>query len=334
MLGVFVLESALFTALMRRLVRPGRDPAARRTRERRPAADPAAPRAGPPGPDRAGDPAAGLPPRRPRPARPGRRQRGGHTPDVSLPGWARVRTVVEPRHPPGEHRDPVRTPRPRGGSRHRHPARACRVRRRRRLRQPRRPPTSRPRRRPPPATPARTRQRRTTDADCRRSGEAPAEGQELAGPEFADLLKTALDQATTAHVTMDLGGAGSGEGDADYTKTPPEMAMKLTMDVARRRDRGAAGRRDHVHEESGLRRHCGSRSRSTTPTARWARIGSQLDVTQQLEMFAKAVTRRRTPGPRTSTASRSTTTPPPSTPRSCSRACRPRRPARWSCPTR
>ena len=95
-LGVFVLESAIFTALSRGLVRPARHPAPRRTRERRPAPDPAAPRPRPPGPDRAGHPAAGLPPRRARAARHRGRQRGGDAPDVSRPGWARVRTVLVP----------------------------------------------------------------------------------------------------------------------------------------------------------------------------------------------------------------------------------------------
>ena len=79
--GVFVLESALFTALLGRLLRAGRHPA------RASSASNGDPRpldplqgAAAPGADRAGDPAAGLPARRPGAARPGGRQRHGRHP--------------------------------------------------------------------------------------------------------------------------------------------------------------------------------------------------------------------------------------------------------------
>jgi hypothetical protein len=121
-------------------------------------------------------------------------------------------------------------------------------------------------------------------------GEAPAEGQELAAAEFADILESALDQATTAHLTMDLGGTlGSGEGDVDYTTTPPEMAMKLTMD--------ALGGDVEVRLVDGT-----MYMKSPSFGDQWLSIplddphsplgslGNQLDVKKQFETFAGAVT--------------------------------------------
>jgi len=121
-------------------------------------------------------------------------------------------------------------------------------------------------------------------------GETPAEGQELAGAEFAGILTSALDKATTAHVTMDLGASvGSGEGDADYTKTPPEMAMKLTMD--------ALGGDVEVRLVDGTM-YMKSPAFGDTwisiplddPDSPLGALGSQLDVKKQLETFAAAVT--------------------------------------------
>jgi hypothetical protein len=63
--------------------------------------------------------------------------------------------------------------------------------------------------------------------------DAPSAGDSVSTADFAAVMKNALDKATTAHVEMDLGGAsgaGTAEGDADYTATPPEIAM--TMDLA------------------------------------------------------------------------------------------------------
>jgi hypothetical protein len=67
--------------------------------------------------------------------------------------------------------------------------------------------------------------------DAASSDTASASGAELSPAEFTGILKDALDKATTAHLTMDLGsGAGTAEGDVDYTQDPPVMAM--TMSVA------------------------------------------------------------------------------------------------------
>jgi hypothetical protein len=121
-------------------------------------------------------------------------------------------------------------------------------------------------------------------------GEAPEEGQELTGPEFADLLGAAIDQATTAHVTMDLGGGlGSGEGDADYTKTPPDLAMKLAID--------ALGGDIEVRLVDGT-----MYVKSPTSGDKWistslddrssplGALGDSLDVKKQFELFRDAVT--------------------------------------------
>ncbi len=88
---------------------------------------------------------------------------------------------------------------------------------------------------------------------------------------------------------MDLGGAGSGDGVADYSKTPPEMAMKLTM--------------DSLGGEIEVRLVAGTMYMKSPafgglwvsiplddPNSPLGAIGSQLDVKQQLEVFAKAVT--------------------------------------------
>jgi hypothetical protein len=115
------------------------------------------------------------------------------------------------------------------------------------------------------------------------------EGTELTGPEFADLVKTALDNATTAHVTMELGGAGSGEGDADYTKNPPDMAMKLTMDalggdVEVRLVAGTMYMKSPAFGEKWVSIPLDD------PNSPMGALGSQFDVKQQFELFAKAVT--------------------------------------------
>ena len=123
------------------------------------------------------------------------------------------------------------------------------------------------------------------------SGESDAAGagEELSGDEFAGLLKDALDKATTSHVTMDLGAIGSGEGDADYTKAPPELAMKLTMDA--------------LGGDVELRLVDGTMyMKSSTFGDKWislslddpknplGSLGSQLDVKKQIEVFADSVT--------------------------------------------
>ena len=130
----------------------------------------------------------------------------------------------------------------------------------------------------------------TSDSGAAEESEAAGSGEEMSADEFAGLLKDALDKATTAHVTMDLGGTlGSGEGDADYTKAPPELAMKLTMD--------ALGGDVEVRLVGGT-----MYMKSPTFGDKWVSIplddpnsplgaiGSNLDVKKQFELFADAVT--------------------------------------------
>ena len=95
---------------------------------------------------------------------------------------------------------------------------------------------------------------------------------------------------------MDLGAAGSGEGDADYTKSPPELAMTMTMD--------ALGGDVEVRLVGGT-----MYMKSATFGDKWisiplddpnsplGAIGSQLDVTKQIEVFADAITSATYVGP-------------------------------------
>jgi hypothetical protein len=63
-----------------------------------------------------------------------------------------------------------------------------------------------------------------------------SEGDEVAPQDFVDAVRQGLEASTTAHMTMDLalGSAGTmkGQGDVDYTTTPPEMAMTMTLPSA------------------------------------------------------------------------------------------------------
>ena len=56
-------------------------------------------------------------------------------------------------------------------------------------------------------------------------------GEELTSEEFAELYRTALDQATTTHVTISsTGSAGiSAEGDIDYGSDPVRAALTATV---------------------------------------------------------------------------------------------------------
>jgi hypothetical protein len=60
-----------------------------------------------------------------------------------------------------------------------------------------------------------------------------ASGDTVSADEFAGMLKSAVDNATTAHVSMDMqmGDMGSmqAEGDADYTATPLSMSMSMSV---------------------------------------------------------------------------------------------------------
>ena len=125
--------------------------------------------------------------------------------------------------------------------------------------------------------------------DGTEESDAAGSGEEISADEFAGLLKDALDKATTTHVTMDLGAIGSGEGDADYTKSPPELAMKMTMD--------ALGGDVEVRLVDGTMymksAAFGDKWVSTAlddPNSPLGAIGTQLDVTKQIELFADSVT--------------------------------------------
>ena len=62
------------------------------------------------------------------------------------------------------------------------------------------------------------------------TGSAAGAGEAVSGEAFAGVLKDAFAKATTAKIEMDLGGsAGSAQGEADYTKNPPEIAMTMTL---------------------------------------------------------------------------------------------------------
>jgi hypothetical protein len=114
-------------------------------------------------------------------------------------------------------------------------------------------------------------------------------GQQLSGPQFADILKGALDKATTAHMTMDLGGGnGTAEGDADYTKTPPEAAIKMTVaqlggDVEVRMVGGKLYMKSPSFGDKWVS------ASLDDPQSPLGSLGAQLDMTKTLQTFADAV---------------------------------------------
>ena len=114
-------------------------------------------------------------------------------------------------------------------------------------------------------------------------------GEEMSADEFAGLLQDALDKATTTHVTMDLGAIGSGEGDADYTKSPPELAMKMTMDalgggIELRLVDGSMYMKSSTFGDKWIALSLDD------PNNPLGELGSQLDVKKQIEVFADSVT--------------------------------------------
>jgi hypothetical protein len=114
-------------------------------------------------------------------------------------------------------------------------------------------------------------------------------GQQLSGPEFAAVLKSALDKATTAHLTMDLGSkAGTAEGDADFTKTPPEAAIKLSVeqlggDVEVRMVGGTLYLKSPSFGDKWV---SASLDDAKSPLGS---LGTELDMTKTLQTFADAV---------------------------------------------
>ena len=114
-------------------------------------------------------------------------------------------------------------------------------------------------------------------------------GEEVSADEFAGLLQDALDKATTTHVTMDLGAIGSGEGDADYTKSPPELAMKMKMDalgggIELRLVDGSMYMKSSTFGDKWIALSLDD------PNNPLGELGSQLDVKKQIEVFADSVT--------------------------------------------
>lgn len=74
----------------------------------------------------------------------------------------------------------------------------------------------------------------TPDADSSEepepAGDDVAEGEEIEPAAFMDTFEAAFADATTVHMTMEIGsamGAISAEGDADYTVSPPNMSLKM-----------------------------------------------------------------------------------------------------------
>lgn len=63
-------------------------------------------------------------------------------------------------------------------------------------------------------------------------GGAPAEGEKVDTKTFLENIRTSMDSATTAHISMKMSASGaeiSATGELDYTTKPPSMAMKMTM---------------------------------------------------------------------------------------------------------
>jgi hypothetical protein len=116
-----------------------------------------------------------------------------------------------------------------------------------------------------------------------------AAGGELSAEQFGTIIKTALDKATTAHVSMDLGGSGTAEGDADWTKSPPEMTMTMSMaqlggDVEARLVDGTMYMKGATFGDKWIA------IPMDDPNSPLGALGGSLDVTKSLEQFAAAVT--------------------------------------------
>jgi hypothetical protein len=117
-----------------------------------------------------------------------------------------------------------------------------------------------------------------------------ASGQEISPEEFTGILKDALDKATTAHLSMDLGGTGgTAEGDADYTQDPPEMTMTLSMaalggDVQARLVDGKMYLQTAAFGDKWVLVPLDD------PSSPVGGLGDLFDVTKTLESFASAVT--------------------------------------------
>ena len=116
-----------------------------------------------------------------------------------------------------------------------------------------------------------------------------ASSGKLSGQEFSAILKNALDKATTAHLAMDLGGStGTAEGDVDYTKTPPEAALKMSIaelggDVEVRMVGGTLYMKSSSFGDKWVS------AALDDPNSPLGSLGQQLDMTKTLQNFADAV---------------------------------------------
>lgn len=122
------------------------------------------------------------------------------------------------------------------------------------------------------------------------SGSTGGSGEPVTGDAFAAVLKDALDKATTAHVAMQLGGStGSAQGDADYTKNPPELAMTMKVaelggDVEVRMVAGTMFMKAATFGDKWVSVPLDD------PNSPLGSLGGLFDVTKTLQNFANAVT--------------------------------------------
>jgi hypothetical protein len=139
-----------------------------------------------------------------------------------------------------------------------------------------------------PSAPAETTS--STPTESAGSTDAAASGNEISVEDFAAVLTNALDDATTAHMVMELGGsAGTAEGDADYTKSPPEMAMKMTLasldgDVEVRLVDGSMFMKSATFGDKWISVPLDD------PNSPLGALGDQLDLTKAMERFTAAAT--------------------------------------------
>jgi len=120
------------------------------------------------------------------------------------------------------------------------------------------------------------------------SSAASSSSGKLSGQQFAGILKDALDSATTAHMTMDLGSGGTAVGDADYASSPPEAAIKLSMaqlggDVEVRMVDGTLYMKSSSFGDKWVS------AALDDPDSPLGSLGEQLDMTKTLQTFADSV---------------------------------------------
>jgi len=129
-----------------------------------------------------------------------------------------------------------------------------------------------------------------SDSGSGGSAGSAGSGAPVTGEAFAAVLKSALDKATTAKLSMDLGGsAGSAEGEADYTKSPPELAMTMKLaelggDVEVRMVAGTMYMKSASFGDKWVS------ASLDDPSSPLGSLGGLFDMTKDLQAFADAVT--------------------------------------------